>query len=100
LAGFLVVLRVAKNGYKIKVTYANDSQLFRSVLLSAETELLVKGRTRDAFTDIHVTMDGKNGRLFPEQAEIHLRRSPHTAKIIKIGTNRFYDILETKMNKK
>lgn len=76
------------------------SLLNRSVLLSAETELLVKGRTRDAFTDIHVTMDGKNGRLFPEQAEIHLRRSPHTAKIIKIGTNRFYDILETKMNKK
>ena len=29
-------LRVAKNSYKIKVTYANDSQLFRSVLLSAE----------------------------------------------------------------
>ena len=29
-------LKVSKNGYKIKVSYANDPQLFRSVMLSAE----------------------------------------------------------------
>ena len=44
--------------------------------------------------------DGKNSRLIPKEAEIHIRKSPYTAQIIKIGTNRFYDILETKLNKK
>lgn len=76
------------------------SLLRRSVLLSADTGLVVCGRTRDELTDIHVTMDGKNSRLIPEKAEIHIRKSPYTAQIIKIGTNRFYDILETKLNKK
>jgi NAD+ kinase len=76
------------------------SLLRRSVLLSADTKLVVSGSTRDAMTDIHITMDGKNGRLFPKEAEIHIKKSEYTAKIIKIGTNRFYDILETKLNKK
>lgn len=76
------------------------SLLSRSVLLSAESELLVSGKTRDSLTDIHVTMDGKNSRFLPKEAEIHVQCSPYTAKIIKIGTNRFYDILETKLNKK
>lgn len=76
------------------------SLLRRSVLLPADTTLIVSGRTRDDMTDIHVTMDGKNSRLIPKEAEIHIERSPYTAKIIKIGPNRFYDILETKFNKK
>lgn len=76
------------------------SLLRRSVLLSPETELVIQGRTRDEITDIHITMDGKNSRLIPKEAEIHIKKSPYTAKIIKIGTNRFYDILETKLNKK
>lgn len=76
------------------------SLLRRSVLLSADTKLVVSGRTRDEITDIHITMDGKNSRLIPKEAEIHIRKSPYTAQIIKIGTNRFYDILETKLNKK
>lgn len=76
------------------------SLLRRSVLLPADTTLIVSGRTRDDMTDIHVTMDGKNSRLIPKEAEIHIERSPYTAKIIKIGSNRFYDILETKFNKK
>ena len=76
------------------------SLLSRAVLLSPETALTVSGATRDALTDIHVTMDGKNACLIPKEAEIHIRKSPYTAKIIKIGANRFYDILETKLNKK
>ncbi len=76
------------------------SLLRRSVLLPADTKLVVSGRTRDEMTDIHVTMDGKNARLIPKEAEIHIKRSAYTAKIIKLGTNRFYDILETKLNKK
>lgn len=76
------------------------SLLNRSVLLSADTAISVSGKTRDLCTDIHVTMDGKNGRLVPAEARIHIKRSPYTARIIKIGTNRFYDILETKLNRK
>ena len=76
------------------------SLLSRAVLLSPETSLTVSGATRDTSTDIHVTMDGKNACLVPKEAEIHIWKSQYTAKIIKIGANRFYDILETKLNKK
>ncbi len=76
------------------------SLLSRAILLSPETALSISGRTRDHVTDIHVTMDGKNSRLIPKDAEIHIKKSEYTAKIIKIGANRFYDILETKLNKK
>ena len=76
------------------------SLLNRAILLPPETEIAVMGRTRDALTDIHVTMDGKNACLIPKEATIHIRKSQYTAKIIKIGANRFYDILETKLNKK
>ena len=76
------------------------SLLSRAILLSPETALSISGRTRDTVTDIHVTMDGKNSRLIPKDAEIHIKKSEYTAKIIKIGANRFYDILETKLNKK
>ena len=76
------------------------SLLSRAVLLSPETYLTVSGSTRDVITDIHVTMDGKNSRLIPKEAEIHIKKSEYTAQIIKIGANRFYDILETKLNKK
>ena len=76
------------------------SLLSRAVLLAPENALTLSGRTRDAFTDNHVTMDGKNARMIPKEAEIHIRKSEYTAKIIKIGATRFYDILETKLNKK
>lgn len=76
------------------------SLLSRAILLSPETSLTVSGRTRDNLTDIHVTMDGKNSRLISREAEIHIKKSEYTAKIIKIGSTRFYDILETKLNKK
>lgn len=76
------------------------SLLSRAILLSPETSLTVSGRTRDTVTDIHVTMDGKNSRLISKDAEIRIKKSEYTAKIIKIGANRFYDILETKLNKK
>jgi NAD+ kinase len=77
------------------------SLLSRAILLSPETELTVSGKTRDIHTtDIHITMDGKNSRLIPENAEIRIKKSEYTAQIIKIGASRFYDILETKLNKK
>ncbi len=72
-----------------------------SVLLAPNAELSVRGKTRDtAMTDVHITMDGKNSHFIPQNAKISIRRSKYTAKIVKIGTNRFYDILETKLNKK
>ena len=86
----------------ISVTPLCPHTLLRgSVLLAPGTELTVFGKTRDdAFTDIYVTMDGKNNRFISKDAKIHIRKSQYTAGIVKIGTNRFYDILETKLNKK
>ena len=85
----------------ISVTPLCPHTLLRgSVLLAPDTELTIFGKTRDTMTDIHVTMDGKNSRLISKDAKIHIRKSEYTAGIVKIGTNRFYDILETKLNKK
>ena len=78
----------------------SHSLLNRAILLSPETALTVSGRTRDILTDIHISMDGKSACLISEKAEIHIKKSQYTAKIIKIGASRFYDILETKLNKK
>ena len=86
----------------ISVTPLCPHTLLRgSVLLAPDTELRISGKTRDEnTTDVHVTMDGKNSRLIPPDASVHIIRSPHTLGIVKIGPNRFYDILETKLNKK
>ncbi len=86
----------------ISVTPLCPHTLLRgSVLLAPDTELRISGKTRDeAITDIHVSMDGKNGRLIPPSATVRIRRSPHTVGVVKIGNNRFYNILETKLNKK
>ena len=71
-----------------------------SVILSPETGITVTGRTRDEQTDIRVTTDGKNGTLVSCDTKIKIRKSDYTAKIVKIGANRFFDILETKLNQK
>ncbi len=86
----------------ISVTPLCPHTLLRgSVLLAPDTELVVVGKTRDTVMhDIYISMDGKNSRLLAEGAKIHIKQSKYTAKIVKIGTNRFYDILETKLNRK
>ncbi len=86
----------------ISVTPLCPHTLLRgSVLLAPTTEITVFGKTRDlAMTDIHITMDGKNSRLISKDAKIHIKKSEYIARIVKIGTNRFYDILETKLNRK
>ncbi len=85
----------------ISVTPLCPHTLLRgSVLLAPNTELTVFGKTRDTMTDIHITMDGKNSRLISKDAKVHVKKSPYTVKIVKIGSNRFYDILETKLNRK
>jgi len=71
-----------------------------SVIFAPDTEITINGRTRDEKTDICVTADGKNGSLVSCDSEIKIKKSDCTAKIVKIGTNRFYDILETKLNQK
>ncbi len=97
-AGGPVIDPVAKI---ISVTPLCPHSLLRgSVLLTPDTKLTVTGRTRDTVTDIHITMDGKNSRHLSEHTKIHIQCSEYTAKLVKIGTNRFYDILETKLNRK
>lgn len=71
-----------------------------SVILSPDTEITVTGRTRDEQPDIRVTTDGKNGTLVSCDTKIKIKKSDYTAKIVKIGANRFFDILETKLNQK
>ncbi len=85
----------------IAVTPVCPHTLLRgSVMLAPSTELCVQGRTRDTMTDVHITMDGKNSRFIPCGSKIHIKKSEYTVKIVKIGSNRFYDILETKLNRK
>lgn len=71
-----------------------------SVIFASDTEITVTGRTRNEKTDICVTTDGKNGTPVSCDSEIKIKKSDDTARIVKIGMNRFYDILETKLNKK
>ncbi len=85
----------------ISVTPICPHTLLRSsVLFSPEAELTVKGRTKADNTDILITADGKNSTYIPCDSEIKIRRSQYTAKIVKIGSDRFFDILETKLNRK
>ncbi len=85
----------------IEVTPVCPHTLLRgSLMFAPDTKLTIQGKTRDTLTDIHVTMDGKNSQLIPHTAKIHIQKSQYTVKIVKIGSNRFYDILETKLNRK
>ena len=77
------------------------SLLRGSVILSSDTKLMLSGETKDLGTsDIYFAVDGKHGRLISKDTKIHIQRSQHQAAIVKIGENRFYDILETKLNRK
>lgn len=70
-----------------------------SVILSPETGITVTGRTRDEQTDIRVTTDGKTVRsshAIPKSKSEN-RITPQNR---QIGANRFFDILETKLNQK
>ncbi len=85
----------------ISVTPICPHTLLRSsVLFAPEAELSVKGATKADNTDILITTDGKSSTYIPCDSEIRIRKSPYTAKIVKIGHDRFFDILETKLNRK
>lgn len=85
----------------ITVTPICPHTLLRApVIFSPETELTVSGHTRDEQPDIRVTFDGKNSTLVACESKIIIRKSPDTSNIVKIGENRFYDILESKLNKR
>lgn len=76
------------------------SLLRGSIIFSPDTVLTITGKTKDDQTDLCVTVDGKHSITIPEGTRIHVKRSQHTAKIIRLEAGRFYDILETKLNKK
>ena len=77
------------------------SLLRGSVILSSDVRLTLSGETKDlSITDIYFAVDGKHSRRIGKEAVIRIRKSKYTAGIVKIGENRFYDILETKLNRK
>ena len=77
------------------------SLLRGSVILSSDAHLTLSGETKDlSVTDIYFAVDGKHSRRISKDALIRIQKSPYTAGIVKIGENRFYDILETKLNRK
>lgn len=76
------------------------SLLRGSVILSSDTVLTLSGETKDENSDIYFAVDGKHNRLLSKNAKIRIEKSKHQARIVKIGENRFYDILETKLNRK
>ncbi len=76
------------------------SLLRGSVILSSDTTLTLSGETKDERSDIYFAVDGKHGQLLNKNAKIHIEKSKYTAGIVKIGENRFYDILQTKLNRK
>lgn len=71
-----------------------------SVIFSPDAVLTLSGKTKGENSDICVTVDGKNSATLPADTVIRVKRSEHTAKIVKLGQGRFFDILETKLNKK
>lgn len=76
------------------------SLLRGSVIFSPETALTVTGQTKDECTDLCVTVDGKYSIMIPCDTAVHIKKSDYTAKIVRLEAGRFYDILETKLNKK
>lgn len=85
----------------ISVTPICPHTLLRSsVIFAPETEITVRGKTKADNTDILITTDGKNSTYLSCDSEIKIRKSKYTSKIVKIGQDRFFDILETKLNKK
>lgn len=78
----------------------SHSLLRGSVIFAPDTVLTVSGHTKDASDALCVTADGKNSIMLPRGTSVTVRKSEYTAGIVKLGEGRFYEILETKLNRK
>lgn len=74
--------------------------LLRSPLvLSPDKIITVSGETNAESRDLRVSADGGNAITVPPDAQIQICRSDRKAQIIKLGGNRFYEIVESKLNR-
>jgi len=69
----------------------------RPIVFSAGSVLEISGRTDSADTGIRVTPDGRRQISAGEKAKVIISRSALKTKIIKIGKDRFFDIVNTKL---
>ncbi len=73
----------------------------RPIVFDSSVDLRVSGKTKDReHTGIIVAPDGKEGLMLSQNAVISIKRSQHKTKLIKTGTNRFFEVIGTKMYKK
>lgn len=69
----------------------------RPIVFSADSVLEISGKTDSADTGINVTIDGREQLHASENSTVSVKRSPLKTKIIKIGADRFFDIVNTKL---
>lgn len=69
----------------------------RPIVFSADSVIEISGRTDSSDTGINVTVDGREQIHASENATVTVKRSPLKTKIIKIGADRFFDIVNTKL---
>ncbi len=69
----------------------------RPVVFSGNSSLTIKGSTQYKQTDICVCADGKEVFKVSENAVVEVIKSDLITRLIRLGRNRFYDILSTKM---
>lgn len=69
----------------------------RPIVFSAASVLEISGKTNSSNTGVVVTPDGKRQLRASQYSKTVISRSELKTKIIKIGENRFFDIVNTKL---
>lgn len=69
----------------------------RPIVFSGDSVITVSGKTGGAVSDVFVTSDGRSGVQISENARITIRRSDCKMKLVRIGSDGFFDILSKKM---
>lgn len=69
----------------------------RPIVFSGNSSLTIQGSTQAKESDICVCADGKEIFKVSENAVIEVIKSDLKTRLVRIGSNRFYDILSTKM---
>ena len=69
----------------------------RPIVFSAGSVLEISGKTNSSDTGVNVTPDGRDRFRASEDAKIVISRSALKTKIIRIGSGRFFDIVNTKL---
>ena len=72
----------------------------RPIIFSADSVLGVSGVTAAAPSEITVSVDGKDKLAVKKSDTVKISRSKLVTKIIKVGEDRFFDILNTKFYKR